>query len=524
MNVFLFWILIIAFFLSFYLYLIYRRSPKGFRFQVKLTITFILLVLIPAIPLTSFVSALLTRGVEMLLLPGIERSLSNSLDIIRYQLEERGDIFFKIYQESDEVDQKIATGNDIVYYAKGRIQNGSLQLLESVGIQNSLWRKSLIHQSEVIPSLLNGEIKSQLIQVEEGNYFEVYDVLNKNEFRVAAFSVDPKIVIAKDNISESLRIYNSLSLFKKSVVEGQIIWGFSTLLIIIMAVIAIYAAKILSRGISEPIQELTAGMQRVAEGNLDKPVTVKAKDEIKFLVDSFNKMARDLKVSQEKLVQAERLAAWQDVARRVSHEIKNSLTPIQLSIRRIVENKGRKKDSKFDPVETIYAELESLRRFATDFSEFARLPQANLEKDNVNEVIQSIVTLLEAEPGVINFKLKLDKNLPLVNLDRVQFRRALHNIIKNAIESSRAKPSPGEILVETSIVDENQKTIQIKIKDWGEGMEAEVVEKIFEPYYSTKQRGMGLGLAIVKKIIDDHNATIDYKSFPGKGTEVIIVL
>jgi len=125
---------------------------------------------------------------------------------------------------------------------------------------------------------------------------------------------------------------------------------------------------------------------------------------------------------------------------------------------------------------------------------------------------------------VINFKLKLDKNLPLVNLDRVQFRRALHNIIKNAIESSRAKPSPGEILVETSIVDENQKTIQIKIKDWGEGMEAEVVEKIFEPYYSTKQRGMGLGLAIVKKIIDDHNATIDYKSFPGKGTEVIIVL
>ena len=335
MNIFLFWIIVIALFLSGYLYVIYRRSPKGFRFQVKLTITFILLVLVPAIPLTSFVSGLLTQGVEMFLLPGVGESLSTSLEVIKLQLEERGDFFFQTYADVNPVSQQIVEHNKVVYYADLKLEEGKTIVVDVTGTNTQLLQKSPTQFQEVINSIQTEEMKSNLFLVSEQNICEVYQVAKNGIVKVVAFQLDAKVFLAKEKIAESLRIYNSLSLIKKSVVEGQIIWGFSTLFIILLALIAIYAAKSLSRGISGPIRELVVGMQHVSAGDLTKPVQVKAKDEIKFVIDSFNKMTSELRTSQEKLLQAERLAAWQDVARRVSHEIRNTLTPIQLSVRRL---------------------------------------------------------------------------------------------------------------------------------------------------------------------------------------------
>ena len=525
MNIFLFWIIVITLFLGGYLYVIYRRSPKGFRFQVKLTIIFILLVLVPAIPLTSIVSGLLSQGVEMFLLPGIGESLSNSLEIIKLQLEERGDFFFQTYSNVNMLTPKILKQNKIAYYANLTFEDEKTVVADVLGTNTKLLQKSPTQFQEVINSIQNEEIKSNLFLISEQNLCEVYQLKKNGIIKVVAFELDPKIISAKEKIAESLRVYNSLSLIKKSVVEGQIIWGFSTLFIILLALIAINAAKSLSRGISGPIQELVVGMQHVAAGDLKNPVQIKAKDEIKFLIDSFNKMTSDLKTSQEKLLQAERLAAWQDVARRVSHEIKNALTPIQLSVRRLWNNFGENSDTKTDSaLRTISDEIESLRRISEEFTEFARMPQIKTTKEDLNGIIRSLTTFIEAAPGATSIRLNLDEQLTPVNLDRSQFRRALHNLIKNSIEACEGLESHAEILVETKKTEEKNCTVKIKIQDFGTGIAPETLKKIFEPYYTTKKRGMGLGLSIVKRIIEDHNGEILLTSKLGKGTCVEIYL
>ncbi len=168
---------------------------------------------------------------------------------------------------------------------------------------------------------------------------------------------------------------------------------------------------------------------------------------------------------------------------------------------------------------TIQDEVESLRRLAEEFSQFARMPRINRVKEDLNEIIRSLVTLIEAEPHGISVKLNLDRSFPSLELDRDHIRRALHNLINNAIEAS----TPGSsIFIETKRLDEDRRKAKIEIRDQGAGMKPEVLSKIFEPYFTTKQRGMGLGLAIVKRIIEDHDGEIEIKSTPGKGTQVTI--
>jgi two-component system nitrogen regulation sensor histidine kinase NtrY len=231
-------------------------------------------------------------------------------------------------------------------------------------------------------------------------------------------------------------------------------------------------------------------------------------------------MADDLKASQEKLVQAERLAAWQGVARRVSHEIKNTLTPIQLSLRRLSKQLAPDDNNITDSAFiTIQDEVESLRRLADEFTQFARMPEMNPKKENINEIIRNLVTLIEAEPHGISIKLDLDPDFPPLALDRDHIRRALHNLVKNSIEASQ----PGStVFIETKILKVKEHVGQIEIRDYGTGMRSEVLSRIFEPYFTTKQRGMGLGLSIVKRIIEDHNGEIEIKSTFGKGTVVTI--
>lgn len=504
------------------MWLIYRRSPKGFRFQVKLTIIFILLVLLPSVPLTFLVSDLLTRGVEMFLLPGVENSMSQSLDIIKSQLEEKGAIFLRTFPTKNKIDKEVLTKNQIYYLGKLNCKNQQNAFVHSYINHPEIIVQSPLHHPEHVQSILREQLKSSVYEFDTHTICEVYQFSADSIIDVVAFAVDPKIIQAKDQISQSLRVYTFLSLMKKSVVEGQIIWGLSTVFIIILTMSAIYAAKLLSRGISEPIGELVKGMQRVAAGDLSMPVEVKAKDEIKFLISSFNQMSHDLNVSQEKLVKAERLAAWQDVARKVSHEIKNALTPIQLSIRRLLSRFAPGDQKEIDEsLMTIQDEVESLRRLAEEFTTFARLPQANLKLENLNDLIRKVTTLIEAEPHSISVKLDFDESIPPLALDGEQMRRALHNVIKNSIEASDRGSS---IFIRTRRTNKEKRTVIIEIRDQGKGMSKEVLEKIFEPYFTTKNRGMGLGLSIVKRIIEDHNGEIIFDSSPGRGTQVTIYL
>jgi len=242
------------------------------------------------------------------------------------------------------------------------------------------------------------------------------------------------------------------------------------------------------------------------------------------MIDTFNHMMEDLKQTRHKLIQAERLAAWQQVARMISHEIKNSLTPISIALRRI-RNKTAKKEfadlSLQNSLGNIDQEIHSLSKMATQFSEFAKLPAPDKSPVNLNDIITSVVTLNKANAGNITLITHLDNTLPSVRADKYQLRQVLNNLIQNSME---AMSDQGTISIHTSPASSSNHTINIKIQDNGCGLDPEQKDNIFKPYFTTKERGTGLGLAIVKRIIDEHQGTIRVESEKNKGTTFSIDL
>jgi signal transduction histidine kinase len=285
----------------------------------------------------------------------------------------------------------------------------------------------------------------------------------------------------------------------------------------------------LSGRITRPVERLTAGARRVARGDFSTEIAGEGPDELGQLVSSFNKMVADLKDSRARMARVERIAAWREVARRIAHEIKNALSPIQLSVENVQRSYG-KGGGDFDQVlaqatATVREEVEGLRGMVDEFSQLARMPAPSLTKQDLRNVLERVVNLYEsARPGVT---VTLDKPAESIEVmaDADQLGRALGNMILNALE---ACSEGGRVAVSTRLSEaggsEDQAWTAIDIRDNGKGLEPEQVERIFEPYYTTKRDGTGLGLAIAMKIVSDHEGTIEVRSESGTGSIFSVLL
>ncbi|MEJ2197619.1 MAG: ATP-binding protein [Desulfuromonadales bacterium] len=224
------------------------------------------------------------------------------------------------------------------------------------------------------------------------------------------------------------------------------------------------------------------------------------------------------------LLKAQRMAAWREVARRIAHEIKNPLTPIQLSAQRL----RRRYLGKFDAEDSVFDEctgmiikqVDDLKNLVNEFSSFARMPASNPSPNNLNEVVSQALVLFQEGHKEINFQLKLDTEVPIFNLDHEQIRRVVINLLDNAVA---AVEGSGVIGIETSFNSALQ-IVTLKISDNGCGIPAEDKPRLFEPYFSTKKAGTGLGLAIVSTIISDHNGYIRVRDNEPQGTHFIVEL
>jgi nitrogen fixation/metabolism regulation signal transduction histidine kinase len=233
-------------------------------------------------------------------------------------------------------------------------------------------------------------------------------------------------------------------------------------------------------------------------------------------------MVSDLAGYQLKLVRAERVAAWQEIARRIAHEIKNPLSPIQVSIetmRKAYSGKHAEFPEIFEEsTKAILEEVAALKRIVTEFSDFARLPKPSPVRQDVNPIAESAVGLYGGQHGEVEITFVPASGLPEVRLDRELFGQVLSNLIANAV---RAAAPAGRVVVETNIAAER---VLVRVRDTGSGMSPEVLEKVFTPYFTTHPDGTGLGLAIVQRIVEDHEGTIEIESVEGKGTAVTISL
>jgi len=274
-----------------------------------------------------------------------------------------------------------------------------------------------------------------------------------------------------------------------------------------------------ARRISRPLQELSEGAVAVAQGDLDRQLPVRSRDEIGELVESFNRMTGDLKDSKEKLMAAERVAAWREIARRIAHEIKNPLFPIQTSIETL-----RKAHSKQHPdfeeifeesTTTILQEVERLKNIATEFSQFARMPKPKLGPCDLGELLRSVVSLYGGD--AVPLESVIPDGLPAVMGDREQLTQVFSNLVKNAKEACSGQGSPRVRIVARAV----QAAVEVEVQDNGPGFTAEVESKMFTPYFTTKgaSGGSGLGLAIVHRIVMDHNGRIEAgnRADPGEG-------
>jgi len=261
--------------------------------------------------------------------------------------------------------------------------------------------------------------------------------------------------------------------------------------------------------ITRPLQRLEAATQLLASKNLDVSIAENRFSPINPLIISFNAMVEELRENREKLLEAEKEIIWRETARVTAHEIKNPLTPIQLSLERMQNKLGSEEFPTIfqNAITIIFDEIKNLRNLAAEFSEFARFPQAKMESFNLTQLITEIVEPYQEKTHIA---LKFSGNLHRFFGDAIQIKQALTNLIQNAIQAD----ATGIII---SAQTKNQQ-FMIQIEDDGKGIAQTDLPKLFEPYFSKHKRGTGLGLAIVKRIVENHNGNIAVKSTFGKGT------
>ena len=286
-----------------------------------------------------------------------------------------------------------------------------------------------------------------------------------------------------------------------------------SLLLFLSVIISITFASRLTK----PIINLITASEKISLGDLNAKVpSIKSDRGFKKLNYNFNSMIDKLKMQQEKLILSERHEAWESVARKLAHEIKNPLTPIQLSIDRIREkylNQASSDSKDFSNyLEIMGKQIKEIEHLVNEFSNFARMPKPLLEKTNIYNLLKKVSDLhINSEP-TIKFSLNKFTNEASVKADEGQLNRAFINLIKNSIESINEKKLisvdfKGKIDME---IKENSDYIYVIITDNGQGFSQVNKKKMLTPYFTTKKNGSGLGLAIVSKIITDHNGLIDF--------------
>lgn len=279
--------------------------------------------------------------------------------------------------------------------------------------------------------------------------------------------------------------------------------------------------------ITRPVSRLVSGAKAVAAGDWNARVEVTSGDEIGVLAESFNAMTAELAGQRERAIQAERVAAWRELARRLAHELKNPLFPLQITVENLRKARalgGEGFDEIFEQcTATLGAELGNLRGILDRFSDFAKMPQPRTEAADVNEVVRGALRLFEAqfaarEEARIVLELALEEGPLAAQIDREQMGRALKNLVLNAMD---AMAGGGRLRVATSRVAEG---VVVEVSDTGQGLTKEECERLFTPYYTTKRHGTGLGLAIVQSVVSDHKGKIAVESEPGAGTTFRILL
>ncbi len=351
---------------------------------------------------------------------------------------------------------------------------------------------------------------------------------------LAVFGADKARFDELSESSEFLENYRRIER-RREADEGRYVLMFAVLLgITILAAVGV--GSLLARTVSRRVVGLERATQQVASGDLSVRVPETGNDEISALARAFNRMLEEVEQSRARIEYLQRISAWQEMARRLAHEIKNPLTPIQLAVqdihRRYEGGEPEYRKLLDTTLEVVEDEVGTLRRLVSEFSDFARLPHAELERADLAAFLRDASdrplladeerrTDPEAGLDAIDIQFEIPDGEAFVEMDRQMLRRVLINLVRNAVQAIVRAGGSGEVVVRLG---SEGSTRMLDVEDSGPGIPDDLRDSVFDPYVTTRTDGTGLGLAIVKKIVVEHGGTISASRSPLGGAKLRVRL
>ena len=632
----------------------YRQNVPGAKLKARMVGMFVGLAVLPLLVVFYFSMQFINRGIDSWFNVQVEEGLDNALTLSRaaLELQKRSNL-----QATQAVARRLAVANDrqlVSELSMLRRESGASEMT-LYGNNNTVLATSSDSSTASLPKLLSEEV---ILQMQQGRPFVSLESLTSGSVEIrtaivythrvgrvqearvvqAHYPVADRLAEMINSVERSYQEYQQLVFFREDLKDLLTLTLAFVLLLSLLA--AIYGAFVLSRRLVAPIQDLVAGTQAVAKGDFDTRLPTPSRDEIGFLINSFNDMTQRLATARREasdsqalveaeranlevilarlstgvlalerdltirtanqasgsilgvdlehcsgqalfdvakghalmeqfvdvarvhldegetewreqivlrgevgkrvlscacttlpgdeshaagyvvvfdditaLLQAQRDAAWGEVARRLAHEIKNPLTPIQLSAERV-----RRKYLQTMPEDeaqildrathTIVQQVEAMKEMVNAFSDYARAPDMEIALFDLDKLVHEVVDLYRAQESKVKIVLISDPTMPMIEGDMGRVRQILHNLIRNAVEALENTPD-AQIDVHVSAAEiDGVDIVQIKVEDNGPGFQAGSVNQVFDPYVTTKPKGTGLGLAIVKKLVEEHLGSI----------------
>ncbi|MEJ5361539.1 MAG: ATP-binding protein [Spirochaetota bacterium] len=500
--------------------------------RTKIALALIVIATVPTIPIIVITSNILNSTINQFFTEKTISALEKSVDLANQMvLETEENLVQQLNQLRYDLNNRYVSTEYLLHptFSQRYMYTNTSLFVTLVGSKRVLQNNvTVLYAGNNNPDIVSNIVTFlQLANINSLAHCSRLSIFNNN-YSVAYTQYGPYCIvmyrlIPKDMFATADFLNTAYSEYKKQeFLKPYFQTGIGIALILLslgIILLAIILSIMISQSITRPVLELVEASEKIAKGDFLINLTRKEQDEIAVLYESFNQMAKQLDHGRKMMYQTQKLQAWSDIARKLIHEIKNPLTPIRLSAerlyRRYEENHPEFPIIVKDATNTIIEEVNILMNMLSEFSKFARLPEINLVKENINTILEDCIDMYGND--AISFITNLDTNLPPVMCDKALLRQAFLNIIQNSIEAKATK------ITITSIYDKEKQVLYIQFKDNGMGIPEENLSKVFEPTFSTKESGMGLGLAIVEKIIIDHkwNITCDSK---GEGTQFTITI
>lgn len=521
----------------------YRRGVFGARLKSRLLLMLAVMAILPGVLLYAVSMQFAVRSIDSWFDVRIEAALDGGLDLARGVFDEmQGDLLSKGRTMAYDLADRPAAGAVLLNRLREQagVQSATLMTASGHLIANSSGSlQGLLPALPDISRLRQARLGTGSARVEgdAASGFVVRALIPVGSHRLDA---EPLVLQVEQPVSSAItqnaalveaaqRDYQELELGRAGLKRLYTLTLTFALLLALFAALAL--AFFLAARLAKPLLMLAEGTRAVASGDLTPRAVLETDDELAVLTRSFNDMTQQLEQARIEREAAQRAAVWGEVARRLAHEIKNPLTPIQLSAERL----QMKLSAKLDPVSaailerstrTIIDQVEAMKNMVNDFRDYARLPPAVAKPIDLNKLAAEIIELYA--DGPITITTDFSPNLPAVLADADQIRQVLHNLIKNAGEAALDKVGSGMTAsVTVASYYAGGMSVGLRVTDQGAGFPAEILKNAFEPYVTTKPKGTGLGLAIVQKIVVDHGGTITLSNrspAEGGGAEVRIQL